>query len=83
MNASQIYIAASIAVLAVIALLVFVVRKNRQENKLTPLAGIAFGFVLAGILFSEDRLIGYGLMGVGVILAVFDMFKRSKSKQNY
>ena len=81
MNTSQIWIAISIAVLAVVALFVFFVRKNRKENRLTPLAGLAFGFVLAGILFGDDRLIGYGLMGVGVIQAVIDMFRRLKSQQ--
>jgi hypothetical protein len=78
MNISQIYIAVSIAVLAVVAFFIFAVRKNGKENRLTPLASLAFGFVLAGIVFGNDRLIGYGLMGVGVLLAVFDIFNRSK-----
>ena len=80
MNVSQIFIAVSIAVLACIALLVFLIGKSRKENRLTPLASLAFGFVLAGILFGDDRLIGYSLLGIGVILAVIDMLKRSKSK---
>ncbi|MCP4257143.1 MAG: hypothetical protein GY774_06410 [Planctomycetes bacterium] len=81
MNTSQIYIAISIAVLAAIALLVFFLGKSRKENRLTPLAGLAFGFVLAGIIFvDEGRLICYSLMGVGVIFAIIDMFNRSKSK---
>lgn len=73
------YIVVSIIVLAVVALLVFFATAKR-ENRLTPLAGLAFGFVLAGILFGEDRFIGYGLMGIGVILAIVDIVKRSKSK---
>jgi amino acid transporter len=80
MNISHIYIAVSIVVLAIIALLVFFVSKNKRENRLTPLAGLAFGFVLAGILFGENRFIGYGLMGVGVLLAVIDMFNKLKRK---
>ena len=80
MNTSQIFIAVSIVVLAIVALFVFFMARSRRENRLTPLAGLAFGFILAGILFGDDRLIGYGLLGIGVILAVIDMFKRSKSK---
>ncbi len=80
MNMSQIYIALSIAVLAAIALLVFLRGKSRKENRLTPLAGLAFGFVLAGIIFGDDRLIGYSLLGIGVVLAVIDIFKKLKSK---
>ncbi len=76
MNISQIWIAVSIVVLAVIAVVLFLLNKNRRDKRLSPLASLAFGFVLAGILFSEDRLIGYGLMGVGVLLAVVDIFRQ-------
>jgi ABC-type cobalamin transport system permease subunit len=79
MNISQIYIAATIVVLLVVALLVFFIRKDRQASRLTPLAGLAFGFVQAGLFFSDNRFIGYGLMGVGLVLAIIDMFTRSKS----
>ena len=76
MNISQIWIAVSVVVLAAIALLVFFLGKNRKEKRLTVLASLAFGFVLAGIVFGNDnRLIGYGLMGIGVLLAVLDIFR--------
>ena len=79
---SQIYIAVTIVVLAVIALLMVFVRKGKsgKETRLSPLAGLAFGFILAGLFFGEKRSIGYGLLGVGVLLAVIDMFKKLKSK---
>jgi len=80
MNPSQIYIAISIIVLGIISLLVLFVNKNNKDKKLTPLAGLAFGFILAGIIFGDDRLIGYSLIGVGVILAIIDMIKKLKSK---
>ena len=78
MNISQISIAVSIIVFAVIAILILVVNKNKKEKRITPLASLAFGFVLAGLFFSDNRLIGYGLMGVGIILAVVDIFNHSK-----
>ena len=78
MNTSVAYIAVSIAVLAIIAILVFFVSRGNRETRLTPLAGLAFGFVLAGIFFGDDRLIGYGLMGVGVVLAIVDILNRSR-----
>jgi hypothetical protein len=81
MNVTQIYITISIVVLAVIALLFIVIGKSQKRYKLTPLAGIAFGFVLAGIIFGENRLVGYSLLGIGVILSVVDSFKRFKSKK--
>jgi len=75
MNISQMYIAVTIVVLMVIALLVFLTSQNRKETRLSPLASLAFGFILAGILFAENGLIGYSLMGVGVLLAVVDIFR--------
>jgi hypothetical protein len=81
MNVTQIYITISIVVLLVIALLFIVIGKSQKRYKLTPLAGIAFGFVLAGIIFGENRLVGYSLLGIGVILSVVDSFKRFKSKK--
>ena len=80
MNTSLAYVAISIAVLAIVVVLVFFIGKNRVENRLRPLAGLAFAFILAGIIFGDDRLIGYGLMGGGVILAVVDIFGRSRGK---
>ena len=80
MNTSQIYIAISIIVLAVIALLFIVLGKSRKENRLTPLAGLAFGFIVAGIVFGDDRLIGYSLMGIGVLTAIIDMIKKLRNK---
>jgi hypothetical protein len=79
MNISQIYIVVSIAVLAVIAFLIFFMSKNGKQKRLTPLASLAFGFILAGLFFDKDRLIGYGLMGIGVLLAVVDIFRKRKN----
>jgi len=77
---SRIFIVVAIAVLAGVAVLVFFLGKGRRENKLTPLASLAFMFVVAGVMFGDDRFVGYGLMGVGVILGAVDMIIRSRSK---
>jgi uncharacterized membrane protein len=72
MNTSQIYIIISIAALVFVAILFLAARK--KGKKLTPMVGFAWALVLAGLIFSEDRLIGYGLMGAGVALAVMDRY---------
>jgi hypothetical protein len=74
---APIYVAVSLVVLAVVAVLVFLTGKNRQ-SRLTPLAGLAFAFVVAGIIFGASRFVGYGLLGIGVILALVDIFNRSR-----
>ncbi len=62
----------SVIVFLLVVALVFWVRTTGRQNRITPLAGLAFAFVVAGIIFGDNRLIGYGLMGVGVVLAVVD-----------
>ena len=49
-----------------------------QRSRLTPLASLAFAFIVSGILFGEERIIGYSLMGVGVVLAIVDIIIRAK-----
>lgn len=79
MNTPQILIAVSIAVLVIVAQLVFSQARRGNENRLTPLVSLAFGFVVVGVIFGDNRAIGYSLMAVGVSLSVINMFRRSKS----
>ena len=78
MNTSHIYIIVSILALAIVALLFFI--SGKRQKKLTPLTSLAFGFIVAGIVFGDDRLIGYSLLGIGLILSLIDMFRRSRSR---
>ena len=74
----QIYIVIAIGALAVITALMILTKKIRPESKLSPLAGLAFAFVIAGIIFGESRLISYGLMGIGILIAVVDVARKLK-----
>ena len=73
MNLLQVYILISIVVL----LIIFIVKRERKE-KLTSLAGLSFAFIIAGIIFGSNRLVGYSLMSIGVLLALIDIFKSKK-----
>jgi len=69
----QIYNALVILTLVALAGLFIYFRVSRKESKpLTPLMGLAIGCVVSGIIFGEERWLGYGLMGIGVTLAVVD-----------
>ncbi len=78
MSASTFFVLAAIIVLLALAILAFVLGRREAHNRLTPLTGLAFAFVLGGILFGADRLIAYTLMGIGVIMTVYDIFRRPK-----
>lgn len=79
------YIIVSIIVLIVIlGALYFVLKKKKGRKELSFLTKIAFVFIFAGMassaVFDLDRLIGYGLMGVGVLFAIADIIKNSLNK---
>ncbi len=78
MDASQIYILISIIVLAIIMVILILTRKKRQKS-LSPLAGLAFALIIAGIIFGENCLIGYSLMGIGIVLAFIDIIRKLKT----
>jgi len=75
------FIIVSIAALAIIAVLVLYGRKNKTNKKITALSGLAFAFVLAAIFFCNDRFIGYGLMGAGILLAIIDISNKTKKNR--
>ena len=79
MNPSSIYLTISIVAVAAVVAVLLLGRRNREQRRLTPLAGVAFAFVIAGVLFGESRTIGYGLLTIGVVLAIVDIFRKAKS----
>jgi len=80
----QTYILIAIIVLAIIFGLLGFVKRKKLATEFSPLAGLAFIFMIAGIIgisTVDNRLIVYGLMGIGVLIAVIDMVMKWK-KQN-
>lgn len=80
MSTPQIFILVSIiALLAVFIILTFT--RKKMQRPLSKLASFAFVFVIAGIVFGDNRLVGYTLMSVGVVLAIIDIVRKSKDKK--
>lgn len=81
MNAVLIYLAIVIlAGLAIAMDLVFVYTKKKR--RISRLAGLAFAFVIAGIFLGGQRLIGYSLLGVGIILAIIDILRKASTRMS-
>ena len=78
MEVTQTYILISIIALLVIFILMFFVKKNKKQKRLTPLSGLAFVFVIFGIVFGDSKLVGYSLIGIGVLLSLIDSFIKRK-----
>jgi hypothetical protein len=58
--------------------MVFIGNKNSKIKRLSILSSIAFGFIVAGIVFGENRIISYSLFVIGIILSVVDAYIKSK-----
>lgn len=80
MDASTVFIIISIVVLAIVAFLVYYTSRKKPKEGFSKLAALAFAFIIAGIIFGEDRLLGYGLLGIGVSLAVVDIYVKLKNR---
>jgi len=81
MNSSNIFILIAILALGIIALLAYIVDPTHKSRKISPLTGLSFAFVIAGIFFGAERWLGYSLIAVSIILAIADIiFKYKKSK---
>jgi hypothetical protein len=67
-----------IAGLAILMDLVLVY--NKKKRSLSRLAGLAFAFVIAGIFLGGQKLIGYSLLGIGIMLAIIDILQKARAK---
>lgn len=77
---SDFYVLLGILVLIVLLGFLYFGRKDSRKEGFSSLAGVAFAFVVFGIAFDDDRLLSYGMMGVGVLLAVVDIFLKRRKK---
>lgn len=75
------YILMGAVALAIIMILIFWVRGKGPEKKMSRLAYLSFIFIFAGLIFNDDKFIGYGLMTIGGILAIIDIVRKLYNKK--
>ena len=84
MSAHQVFILISVFVTIIIIglFVMMLIRRrrsgNQQSNTLTSLTSAAVICVIIGITFGEERWIGYGFIGLGMLLAIIDMLTQLK-----
>jgi lysylphosphatidylglycerol synthetase-like protein (DUF2156 family) len=71
------WIAISIVALVVIVVLLLIAR-GRQYQQPSNLAILGMCLVVLGIIFGDNRLIGYPLIGVGVLLSVIEAIRNRR-----
>jgi hypothetical protein len=74
-----VWIAISISALVVIVVLLLISRrKSNQLLNPSNLLVLGMSFVVLGIIFGDERPIGYSFIGVGVLLSVIDAIRNRK-----
>jgi len=71
------WIAISIIALVVIVVLLLIAR-GRQYQQPSNLAILGMSLVVLGIIFGDNRLIGYPFIGVGIFLSVIDAIRNRR-----
>jgi drug/metabolite transporter (DMT)-like permease len=79
MTIANTYIVFSVLVLFVIAAMFILGNRFKKNKKLSPLAGLASAFIVVGIFFGNNRILGFSLLAVGVILAIGDIIVKARS----
>lgn len=74
----NIYIFIAIVSLAIVAILVIFKWKHGEPKRISRLAGLAFAFIMGGLIFGDNLLIGYSFISLGTIFAVVDIIKKLK-----
>ena len=75
----SVWIAISIVALGVIAVLLLRGR-GKQYRKPSNIAVLGMSLVVLGIIFGESRIVGYSLIGIGVLLSVTDAVRNRKQQ---
>jgi hypothetical protein len=65
-----VYIGISIATF--MAILVLLIVKRQKGHRISNLTMLGMTMVVLGIIFGDSILVGYSLIGVGVLLALID-----------
>jgi hypothetical protein len=81
MGTSSIFVIVAIVALAIIFIFNFLISPGKRKSKLTPLASLAFVFIIAGIFLGEKGTIGYGAFTFGILLAVIDIILKTRKRE--
>jgi lysylphosphatidylglycerol synthetase-like protein (DUF2156 family) len=71
------WIAISIVALVVVVALLLIAR-GRQYQQPSNLAIVGISLVVLGIIFGDTRVLGYSLIGVGVLLSVMEAIRNRR-----
>ena len=73
-------VSAGVAFFAVVTVALLLARSEGQAVQNVPILTLAGTFVALGIIFGDDRLIGYSFLSIGLMLSVLYAVSSSRKK---
>ena len=73
-------IAIAVGIISIAIAIAFLSRKKKQAIQDDALLTLGSTLVVLGIIFGDDRLLGYSFTGVGVLLAIISAVRRLRKK---
>jgi hypothetical protein len=73
-------IAIAAGVISIAIVIAFVTSKKKQAIQDNALLPLEIAFVVLGIVFGDDRLVGYSFIGVGVLLSIIGAVRGFRKK---
>jgi uncharacterized membrane protein len=73
-------IAIAVGIIVVAVAIAFQTRKNKQAFQDDALLTLGITLAVLGIIFGDDRLVGYSLIGVGVLLSIISAVRGLRKK---
>ena len=69
-----------IALVVIMVLLLISRRKGKQLINPSNLLVLGMSLVILGIIFGDERIIGYSFIGIGIALSVIDAIRNRKQE---
>jgi len=73
-------IAIAAGIISIAIAIAFLTRKKKQTIQDNALLPLGITFVVLGIIFGDDRLVGYSFIGVGVLLSIINAVRGLRKK---
>jgi len=83
METSLAFIFIAVIAFMLVVYMVLFISENKKPKSLTILAVFAIIFVLVGIIFSENRALGFALISSGIVLSIVDIIIIINSKKKF
>jgi len=73
-------IAIAVGIISIAVTIVFLTRKKKQTIQDNVILPLGITLVVLGIIFGDDRLVGYSFIGVGVLLSIVSAVRGLRKK---